>query len=104
MKRPRRVVRDKNGPAITINIQSWATPIVGIIMLVIGLFGGYYGGRPAGKDVNEQSVVPQLNEPAPIAETVAENAYKMDDLVSQVRHFKGDPDAPVTLVEFGDFQ
>jgi protein-disulfide isomerase len=28
----------------------------------------------------------------------------MDYLNSQVRHVTGDPDAPVTIVEFGDFQ
>jgi hypothetical protein len=30
----------QNPPAITISIQSWATPIVGILMLVLGLLVG----------------------------------------------------------------
>jgi protein-disulfide isomerase len=103
MKRIRKETQPKEGPAITINIQSWAIPIVGVIMLVVGLFGGYYG-RPASADVGEQAAVPQVNEPAPSEDTGVGNAEKMAFLVPQIRHFKGDPDAPVTLVEFGDFQ
>ena len=29
-------------PAITISIQSWATPIVGVLRLVLGLLAGYH--------------------------------------------------------------
>jgi hypothetical protein len=32
-------------PALTIVIQSWATPILAILMLILGLAGGYFG-RP----------------------------------------------------------
>jgi len=35
-------IPEKGKPAITISIQTWATPIVGLVMLIIGLFGGYY--------------------------------------------------------------
>lgn len=31
-------------------------------------------------------------------------AYVMTDLVGQTRHFKGSPDASVTILEFSDFQ
>ena len=103
MKRIRKVDQPKKGPAITISIQSWTTPIVGIIMLIVGLFGGYYGG-PMLEDAEEQAAVPQINAPAPSEDTVVGAAEMMNNLVSQIRHFKGDPNAPVTLVEFGDFQ
>ncbi len=28
----------------------------------------------------------------------------MEYLISQTRHFKGDPDAPITMIEFSDYQ
>ena len=97
------VVQPKKRPAITISIQSWATPIVGVVMLIIGLFGGYYG-RPVSGDVGEQEAVPRINAPAQAEGTGAGNEELMAYLVSQTRHFKGDPNASVTLIEFGDFQ
>jgi len=97
------VVQTKKRPAITINVQSWATPIVGVVMLIVGLFGGYYG-RPLVGDGGEQATVPQAIEPAQPQGLGSGNEELMDFLNSQVRHVTGDPDAPVTLIEFGDFQ
>ena len=93
-------IQPKRSPAITINIQSWATPLVGVVMLIIGLLGGYYG-RPLVSVTKEQATVPESIAPA---QAGAENEEVMAYLVSQTRHFKGDPDAPVTMIEFGDFQ
>ena len=93
-------VQPKRPPAITINIQSWATPLVGVVMLIIGLLGGYYG-RPLVSGTKEQTTVPESITPT---QADAGNEELMAYLVSQVRHFKGNPDAPVTLIEFGDFQ
>ena len=92
----------KRQPAVTINIQSWATPLVGVVMLIIGLFGGYYG-RPLIGGTAEQATAPQTIASAQ-SQGGAGNEELMAYLVSQTRHFKGDPDAPVTLIEFGDFQ
>jgi len=89
-------------PALTINIQSWTTPIVGIVMLILGLLGGYFGRPLIGG--NEQAVVPQTSASGQSQGVGARNEEMMAYLVSQTRHFKGDPDAPVTLIEFGDFQ
>jgi len=90
-------------PAFVINVYSWATPIVGVLMLVIGLLGGYFGRpfiSPKTEAVNA-STEPQATSSASDA---AQRKEMMNFIVSQVKHFKGDPKAPVTLIEFSDFQ
>lgn len=94
-------VKDK--PAITISVQSWATPIVGLVMLIVGLFGGY-AIRPMLDDQAGQPDVSLRQQPSPDGAGAAGNPQLMEYLVTQTRHFRGDPDAPVTLIEFGDFQ
>jgi hypothetical protein len=56
------VTQTKKQPAIIISVQSWATPIVGVVMLIIGLLGGYYG-RPLVGTENEQVAAPQVIQP-----------------------------------------
>ena len=96
----------KKKTAITISIQSWATPIVGLVMLVLGLFGGYYirpmlDARADPSDVSIRSQQPSQDNPGAGG---TGNQELMDYLVSQTRHFRGSDTAPVTLIEFGDFQ
>lgn len=71
-----------------------ASVIVGLVMLVIGVLVGYLG-RP-------------LVTPPPAVVTIPPSASKpttlIDLLATQVRHFKGNPNAPVTILEFSDFQ
>jgi protein-disulfide isomerase len=92
-------------PAITISIQSWATPIVGVVMLVLGLLVGYYG-RPLIP--NQPQSEASVNSASPVVLPTADNSAAqqklMETVVAQTRHFKGDPNAPVTIIEFGDFQ
>jgi hypothetical protein len=80
-------------PALTIHIHTWATPVVGLVMLVFGLLAGYFA-RPL--------VSPLFNRVTPTPTAIAEG---LKDIVgAQTKHFLGDPNAPVTLIEFSDFQ
>ena len=94
------IVRKDLRPAVTITLQSWMTPIVGMIMLIIGLLGGYYA-RPATLGQLPASVA--LVTPAAKDQTAAQKSL-MDSVVAKTRHFKGDANAPVTIIEFADFQ
>ncbi len=88
--------------------------VVGLVMLVVGTLTGYFG-RPL--------VTPQPLEatPAALVETPEPNVASdtsdanpdqgnpsaetlMDAIVAETRHFKGSPDAPITIVEFSDFR
>lgn len=100
--------------ALTLVIQSWATPIIGIIMLVAGLFGGYYL-RPllsptltpavaAGESTSLETENAAATIPTPDAERAAQQQELMTAVVESTRHFRGDPEAPITIIEFSDFQ
>ena len=98
-------------PALTIHVQSWATPVIGLVMLAFGLLAGYYA-RPildppvtpvAQVPASESSSSASAEEAAP-EDQAARQQQLMEVVISRTRHFKGDANAPVTLVEFSDFQ
>ncbi len=117
-------------PALTITIASWATPIVGLVALVIGLLGGYALRpliTPGANGETEAEVVAPTRAPTQVAENQPVGGEEsevqtglqepqatlpaitgpeelMDFLVSQTKHFRGEADAPVTIIEFSDFQ
>jgi hypothetical protein len=92
-------------PAMVINVYSWATPVVGVLMLVLGLLGGYFG-RPLITEEAEPAAVAGSSEvvPTPDPADDARRQEMMNFLVEKVTHFKGEESAPVTIIEFSDFQ
>ena len=72
-----------------------------VVGLAVGLLAGFFG-RPL--------VTPRpLNDPAIVTSGEVRNqaalpASVMEAVTTQTRHFKGDAQAPVTIIEFGDFQ
>jgi hypothetical protein len=106
-----------SNPALVINIQTWATPIIGIVMLVAGLLLGYFGRPLLSNDAPSAAVASGTNiEPTVVAATQSDSQAAsneaspastptlMEFLIGQTNHFKGDPDAPVTVIEFSDYQ
>jgi hypothetical protein len=115
------------GPLI---IQSGATPLVGLIMLAVGLVVGYLL-RPAMPPAAPVPILaptpvtrvatvvplvtatpvasartpqPASGSPTPNPTELAQRRALADDLASWTRHFKGNANAPVTIIEFSDFQ
>ncbi len=103
---------DQKSPALTVVFQTWATPIVGVVMLVAGLFGGYYGRQLISPDTTVAAVEeidPVISSYSPpVAPTSSEDLAALQQefmatVVDKTRHFRGEPDAPITIIEFSDF-
>jgi hypothetical protein len=100
-------------PVLTIHLHSWATPVVGLAMLVIGLLGGFFLRpfiRPAESEPApaQAAVQPAPDNQAPNAASgtpvpTIDRAGLMQAVVDRTRHFLGDPEAPVTIIELSDF-
>lgn len=108
------IQQDETAPrsraALTIIFQSWSTPIVGIVMLVIGLVGGYFArplitsSSPEGAAASPAGSASLPGDLAGQQDQTSSNQDLMAFVVSQTRHFKGEPNAPVTIIEFSDYQ
>jgi hypothetical protein len=81
-----------------VRVNPVATLLAG---LLIGAMAGYAGYprlaplRPAP---------PTAPAPAGAPTPATSTPVRMEELIARTRHFRGDEAAPVTMIEFGDFQ
>jgi len=91
----------------------WTNPLAMLAVgLVIGVLIGY-GVRPLvtprsllgspATSAQDTDPPPASLDPTPV-NPAAVLPGSLEELTARVRHFKGNPDAPVTVIEFGDFQ
>ncbi|NJP04667.1 MAG: DsbA family protein [Chloroflexaceae bacterium] len=80
------------------------TIIVGAVMFVIGVMIGYLGGSSTTVQTAQGPTATTTTTETASTNNVPTQNQLMDIVVESTRHFKGDPDAPVTIVEFSDFQ
>lgn len=76
-----------------------------LITLVVGFVLGYVA-RPALETLFPGSETPAATATSPTADPTQQAMFdQLDQLVlEQTRHLKGDPSAPIAIVEFADFQ
>jgi hypothetical protein len=99
-------------PNTTKPIAARISPVATLLAgLLVGILVGY-AGRPlvAPRPLSPTTVTapsganpPTTSNANPPASNQS-SAALMDSMVAQTRHFEGDPNAPVTIIEFGDFQ
>lgn len=84
--------------------RSWPMlALVGVVMLVVGLLMGYIGRGEFGPEAQAAKATQQAQAALAVTQAAA-NAKLMEYLSQNTRHFKGDPNAAVTIIEFSDFQ
>jgi hypothetical protein len=111
-------------PALTVIIQSWWTPALAVIMLVVGFLVGYLGRPLLNKGAQPTGEVAAVTTPVngqeptlsavvtsaptatidPTLAAITSSEQFMTYLVNKTKHFQGEPNAAVTLIEFSDFQ
>jgi hypothetical protein len=77
--------------------------VVGIAMLLVGIALGYIGRGTYGPEAIAAKATSSAVAVA-IQTRAATNKEVMTMIIGETRHFKGDANAPVTIIEFSDFQ
>lgn len=96
-----------SSPVLTVNLYSWATPIIGVVMLIVGILSGFYFRQVIGESNSTKTpaaVRQTESSPTQPAAASSGNEDLMTAVVAQTRHFLGSPDAPVTMIELSDFK
>ena len=80
-------------------VDRWIIPALAFLIVSAGIFIGF-SKRPqlTTKGARSSPARAAVKTPANEQEALTQIA------TAQTRHFKGDPDAPVTILEFSDFQ
>jgi hypothetical protein len=81
----------------------WPVIVVGVAMLLVGGILGYIGRGVYGPEAVAANATSSAVAVA-IQTRAAANKEVMTMLIRETRHFKGDANAPVTIIEFSDFQ
>ncbi|MBI5879208.1 MAG: hypothetical protein HZB53_16290 [Chloroflexi bacterium] len=83
---------------VIVERTNWIATIgVGLILLVLG-FGAGFSARPLLIPAPAPVVAP------PVGGTPGSGGSMLDLIYGSVRHYRGDPKAPVTMLEYSDFQ
>lgn len=83
--------------------RNWPIIVVGVAMLVVGLVLGYFGRGMYGPEAIAAKATSSAMAAA-VQTRASANKEVMTMLIGATRHFKGDANAPVTMIEFSDFQ
>jgi hypothetical protein len=75
----------------------------GILLLLIGMFLGYIGRGSFGPEARAAKSTATA-QAAAVQTRAATNQQVMEMISQQITHWKGDAKAPITLIEFSDFQ
>ena len=122
MPKPRKAARLADSQAVPPAAQkTWwlgvsATPWIGLVMLFVGVVCGFLA-RPLLK-ADPTTAASTLNQPVAATQPIPASSVggdsgidpnspasvMMQGLIDQTRHFRGSPDAPVTIIVFSDFQ
>lgn len=112
-------VESQHEEDVAVATRAFTLRMDSVLMLIVGLAVGAllgYMGRPlitpqsqtTGVATSERGAnAPASDSSAKAARPSTSDTTKqtlMDTLIAQTRHFKGDPNAPVTIIEFSDFQ
>ena len=91
----------ESGPKI--RLSNWLLVVVGLVMLLFGMVLGYFGQPLVGPEAKSAKSTGTAQAIALQTQTAA-NQQVMEYLSGKLQHFQGDPNAPVTIIEFSDFQ
>jgi len=82
---------------------NWFPLFVGTAIFFFGLFSGYFL-RPYIEQPQEGAKDTAPQNPSVGVSEQAGNQEVMEFLIRETRHFMGNPDAPVIMIEFSDFK